>query len=181
MRGNITELKNFITNDYVVLDLETTGFSPAKEKIIEMAAVKVRNGSIISSFESFVNINEFLPIHIKELTGINDENLCNAPTIEGILPKFINFIDEEIIIGHNIPFDIRFIQTACAKNRYKLINNTYINTIAMSKLVFPEMPKRRLQDLSKECCLNIEPDHRALTDVLVTKYCYEYMKKLIQD
>ena len=98
------------TNDYVVIDLETTGLSPKYEKIIEIGAVRIRNGEVSDTFSTFVNPGKSLPPRITELTGINEAELVNAPYIEEILDEFLDFIGDDVLMGHNLLFDYSFIK-----------------------------------------------------------------------
>ena len=94
--------------DYVCVDLETTGLDPKTDKIIEIGAVRIKNGEIADRFQSFVNPGRLLSEKVKELTGISDEDLYDAPSIEEVLPKFLKFAKEDCLLGHSILFDYSF-------------------------------------------------------------------------
>ena len=104
-------------NDYTVIDLETTGLNPKLDKIIEIGGVKVREGSVVEEFNTFVNPGRKLSERIIELTGITDEEVENAPYIEEILPEFLAFIGEDILLGHNLIFDYSFVKKAVVNQK----------------------------------------------------------------
>lgn len=113
----VDDLKDMITNPrgqslkdrYVVFDIETTGFIPSLDKIIEIGAVKVENGQIVDRFSTFVNPKVPIPFRIEKLTGINDNMVIHAPEIEEVLPKFLEFCEGAIMVAHNADFDMSFI------------------------------------------------------------------------
>ena len=99
-----------LDDDYVVFDIETTGFSPEKNNIIEIGAVKVTNGEIVDRFSEFVNPEVPIPFEIEKLTSINDEMVKDAETIETLLPRFLEFIGDAALVAHNANFDVSFIR-----------------------------------------------------------------------
>ena len=105
----VNEKGQKLRDTYVVFDLETTGFSPVKDKIIEIGAVKVEEGKITDKFSTFVNPKVPIPFEITRLTSITDEMVMNAPTIEEVLPEFLEFIDGAALVAHNAGFDVGFI------------------------------------------------------------------------
>lgn len=164
--------------DYVCLDLETTGLDPKTDKIIEIGAVKVRDGEIVESFQSFVNPGRMLPVKIIELTGIRDEDLKDAPSIEEVLPSFLEFSGEECFLGHSVPFDYSFMKKAVVnmdgKNKYEKMG---IDTLKISRKHLASLESRRLSYLC--AYYNIEQNaHRALGDAVATHFLYQ---KLLRD
>ena len=121
----VDDLKDVIVNSknqqlddvYVVFDLETTGFSPDKNKIIEIGAVKVERGAITERFSTFVNPKVPIPFHIEELTSIRDDMVMDAPKIEEILPQFLEFCEGAIMVAHNAEFDMSFIRKNCERQQ----------------------------------------------------------------
>ena len=114
-------------DDYICLDLETTGLNPKTDKIIEIGAVKVRNGIIIDSFETFVAPERKLEKRITELTGITDEMLENAPAKEEVIPRFLEFAGEDILLGHSVLFDYSFINRAAVNCKLELRDRELIH------------------------------------------------------
>ena len=109
----LNEKGQTLDDTYVVFDLETTGFSSKNDRIIEIGAVKIKDGVIIDNFSEFVNPRRPIPYKITELTGINDQMVRDAMIIEDVLPRFINFIGDSVIVAHNAPFDTGFIRKNC--------------------------------------------------------------------
>lgn len=162
--------------DFVVIDLETTGLDPKYDEIIEIAALKVKNGKIIDSFESLANpmceIDEF----ITELTGITNEQLEQAPLLNDIFPTALDFIGNSIVIGHNINFDINFLYDKSEELLDKPFQNNYIDTMRLSRNLFPNFNHHRLIDLVERFGISDSVCHRAFSDASDTLKCYEYMK-----
>jgi len=173
-KGN--SLIEFI-NDYTVIDIETTGLSASKCCIIEVAAVRVRGGNIAETFQSLINPGYEIRGFITELTGITTEMLESAPYIDEVLPRYIEFINTDIIVGHNVNFDIGFICDKCKKWLSMPFMNDYIDTMQISRRLFREHRHHRLSDLIERFCVAETVEHRALSDALKTNDCYVYMKE----
>lgn len=156
--------------DYVVLDLETTGFSPAFDEIIEVGAIKVRDSQIVSEFNKIINVGHELPEFITELTGITDEDIRNGEDLGAVLQELELFIEESLIIGHNISFDLRFLN-ASSIDEYK---NDNLDTMIISRRMFKEERHHRLKDLKTRFDIKTE-SHRALSDTFAT---FQIFKKL---
>ena len=127
-----------LSDEFTVFDIETTGLSSTKDKITEIGAVKIRNGEIIDYFSSLINPEVPIPANIQELTGITDEMVKDAPTIDTVLPKFLDFVGNSVIVAHNANFDVAFIRNA-AKNMSLSVNNTILDTLELSRLLFPSL------------------------------------------
>ena len=159
--------------DYVCLDLETTGLDPKTDKIIEIGAVKVRNGEIVDSFQSFVNPGRMLPAKIIELTGIHDEDLKDAPSIEEVLPLFLEFAGDDCFLGHSILFDYSFMKKAVVnadrKNKYEK------NGIDTLKIARKHLALLKIRKLSFLCGYYgiVQKAHRALGDAIATHRVYQ--------
>lgn len=163
--------------DYVCLDLETTGLDPKVDKIIEIGAVRVKSGEIVDTFQSFINPGRMLPEKIVELTGICDDDLRNAPSIEEVLPKFLEFSGEECFLGHSVLFDYSFMKKAVV-NMDK--NNKYekegIDTLKIARKYLSALESRRLSYLCAYYGIE-QKAHRALEDAVATHRLYQ---KLIE-
>ncbi|MBQ2116928.1 MAG: ribonuclease H-like domain-containing protein, partial [Lachnospiraceae bacterium] len=101
-----------MVNDYVVMDIETTGLNPKSEKIIELGAARIREGKVVDTFSAFVNPGRSLSDRIVELTGISDRDVENAPYIEEIIQDFVDFTGDDVLLGHNLSFDYSFVKKA---------------------------------------------------------------------
>lgn len=168
-----------IPKDYCIIDLETTGLDPEFNEIIEMAAVRVRNRQIVDTFSVLVKPNGELDEFIQKLTGITNEMLANAENIEVALPEFLNFVGDDILIGHNINFDINFIYDNVQKLKNVPFSSDYVNTMRISRCVLPEMKHHRLKDLVEKFGIVHEHEHRALSDCQATFEVLNNLQKLI--
>ncbi|HEX7275963.1 MAG TPA: DEDD exonuclease domain-containing protein, partial [Acidimicrobiales bacterium] len=154
---------------FCVLDLETTGASPADCKITEVGAIKVRGGECLGTFETLVNPQTEIPFFITVLTGITTAMVVPAPTIGEILPNFLEFLGDAVIVGHNVRFDVSFLQAALANEGYPRMGNRWVDTCALARrLVRDEVPDCRLSTLADRMRLPHQPCHRAMADTLAT-------------
>lgn len=164
-------------SDYVVLDLETTGFDPTWDEIIEIGAIRVRDNAVVDTFSQLVKPSDPVDDYITSLTGITNDMLEDAPEINTVLPLIIDFIGDDIVIGHNVNFDINFLYDNCKEYQSKPFPNDYVDTMRISRRLFPEEKHHRLPDLEKRFNLHNNNAHRALSDVIVTNQCYECLLK----
>ena len=167
-------------DDYVVVDIETTGFSIGFDEIVEIGAVQVENGEIVSEFEQLIKpINKTVSGKVTEHTGITNEMLVDKPTISDVLPAFKNFIGNNVLIVHNNAFDINMLYDVFLEydSNEPLIND-FIDTLNISRRVFANEKGHRLEDMVKRCGVDEHVKHRALSDALNTQKCYEHMKAL---
>ncbi len=162
--GAVSGDKNeLFEGEFVVFDIETTGLSPINCKITEIGAVLVRDGKIVDKFNTFVNPGEHIPENITALTSITDEMVADAPDISEALPKFLEFTGDRILIAHNANFDIGFIRVACEGLKLPF-ENTYIDTLALSRYLNPELKNHKLDTLAKYFSLEDFHHHRACDD-----------------
>lgn len=161
---------------YIVFDLETTGFSSIKDKIIEIGAVKVVNGEVIDRFSTFVNPKRPIPFEITQLTGITDEMVIESPDIETILPQFLEFAGDGVLVAHNAGFDVGFIEQNC---RYLEITPhfVYIDTVALARVLLPTLSRYKLNVVAKALGIPLENHHRAVDDAKATA---EIFMKFVQ-
>lgn len=160
-----------ITDKCVVFDLETTGFSAAKNKIIEIGAVKVENGEIVDRFSSFVNPGEPIPYRITQLTSITDDMVMDAEPIDDVLPRFIDFIGDAYLVAHNASFDTSFIMENCARLGITY-DYTHVDTVELARLLLPHLPKYKLDVVAKDLGVSLENHHRAVDDAECTAEIY---------
>ncbi|MBQ9512957.1 MAG: PHP domain-containing protein, partial [Lachnospiraceae bacterium] len=154
---------NTLDSTYVVFDLETTGFSPVHNKIIEIGAVKIENGIITDRFSEFVNPKVPIPFRITNLTSITDDMVQNADTIEEVLPRFTKFCEGAVLVGHNVTFDIGFINENCRRLSLDA-DYTTIDTVGLSRAFFPQQGNHRLETVAKTLKVNLGFHHRAVDD-----------------
>lgn len=157
--------------DYVCLDLETTGLNPKLDRITEIGAVRVRNGIQTGTFQTFVNPGRKLEERITELTGITDAQLADAPEIEDVLPAFLNFLEEDILVGHSLLFDYSFLKKA-AVNRKLTFEKQGIDTLKLARRYLPQLEHRSLPFLCGYYAIPHKA-HRALEDAAATALLYE--------
>jgi len=166
-------------DDYVVVDLETTGLDPTYDEIIEFAAVKVESGTVVSEFQSLAKPSFPIDSFITEFTGITNEMLSTAPDAGTVLPRFLDFVGQATIVAHNANFDVNFLYDALTT--LNPFNNDFIDTMRLSRRLFRQERHHRLGDLTERFGIAGDIEHRALSDVMKTQACYEYMKKYIRD
>ena len=165
VRGKSTEP---LTGTFIVFDLETTGLNPANEEITEIAAVRMVEGEIRDSFQTYVNPHKPIPAEITELTGISDETVADAPDLDEAVPKFLAWAGEGQypLVAHNAGFDMGFLRTACKRLGIER-DFTSIDTLEMSRLMLPHLHKFKLNILAKELQAGPFEHHRASEDAAV--------------
>lgn len=168
-----------VLDDYISLDLETTGLDPSCNEIIEIAAVKVSCGKIVDSFATLVKPPYEVDDFITELTGITNDMLKDAPSLSAVLPSFIEFVGSSVIVGHNVNFDINFIYDSLERFNSVCFSNNFIDTMRLSRRLFKDFENHKLTTLVKNFGVSVQPEHRALADCEATQGCYEYMKQYI--
>lgn len=184
----VDDLKSVVTNsanqsldaDYVVFDIETTGFSPIYNKIIEIGAVKVSGGKIVDKFSTFVNPQEPIPYRIEQLTSINDSMVIDAPLIETVLPEFLEFSKDCVMVAHNADFDMSFII-----NEAKRLNCnrdfTIVDTVALARMLLPQISKYKLDTVAKALNVSLENHHRAVDDAGCTAEIFVKFIQMLKD
>lgn len=177
-------------NSYTIVDIETTGLDFEYCEIIEVAAVKYLDGFETKRFVSLVQpqpytyvdednniVTEYVDEFITNLTGITNEMLTNAPIPQDVIPKLMNFIGDDIIIGYNVNFDINFLYDAAEKTG-NMLKNDFVDVMRLARKLYPEMKHHRLKDMIEKFQIDINNSHRALDDVLATAKCLE---KILQN
>ncbi|MDF2878627.1 MAG: polC 1, partial [Clostridia bacterium] len=167
-----------LKDTYVVFDIETTGFTPGKDRITEIGAVKIKNGQVIDRYETFVNPEIDIPYRITELTGITDEMVKHAPKIETVIPAFLDFAGESILVAHNASFDIGFINYFASKQNQS-VPHTVVDTLGLSRLLLPQLSKHKLNIVAEHLGIDLENHHRAVDDAEATaKIFMKFIEKL---
>ena len=166
--------------NYVIFDLETTGLNTESDAIIEISALKVRDGSIVDEFSTLVNPEIHIPYEASAVTGIVDDMVKDAPVIEKALKDFICFIGNDVLVGQNIKrFDLKFIQRDAVRFFGKPVSNDYVDTLFLSQRYLPELESHSLESLADYYDISYEGAHRALADCHINKQVYDCLAKEI--
>lgn len=169
-----------VPSDYVVIDLETTGLDPQYNEIIEVAGLHFIDGIEQGRFHSLVKPQEEIDEFITELTGISNSMVSDAPQIETILPEFLNFIGNSIVIGHNVNFDINFLYDYAEELSLPSVSNDFVDTLRLSRFLYKDIKNHKLQTLITYLGVAEKLDHRALSDCSCTQKCYAIMKQHVE-
>ncbi len=170
-------LNNEYPSDYTIIDLETTGLSPYKNSIIELSAIKVRGDKIVDTFTELVKPSELINNFVRGLTGISNEMVANAPSINEVLKKYTDFIGNDIVLGHNVKFDIRFISQNLEKYfKRKFMNNSF-DTMVLSRRFCSDVTSHKLSSLAEYFNIDSKGHHRGLKDCEMTFYVYKNIKQ----
>ena len=154
---------------FAVLDVETTGGSPSTAALTEIAAAKYRGGECLGEFQTLVDPGCGVPPLISLLTGITDEMVHGAPSVSSVLPSLQEFVHGSVIVGHNVSFDLSFLDAALGDHGRAPLGNATIDTLALARrLVRPDVPDCKLRTLATALRLDHRPSHRALDDVRAT-------------
>ncbi len=183
----VDDLKDLVINDkgqkidseYVVFDIETTGLSPRFNKIIEIGAVRIKDGRVQDKYSRFVNPEVPIPYSITKLTSINDNMVLEAPTIEEVLPEFLDYVGDAILVAHNASFDTGFIKEF-AKRQGLPFDYTIVDTMTLAHILIPELGKYTLDRLCKQFNVSLENHHRACDDAAATAEIFVKMLKMIK-
>ncbi len=168
--------------NYTALDLETTGLNPKYEKIIEVGAVRVRDGKITEQFQSLIYPGKTLPSKITEITGITQQELENAPDASVVLPELLAFLGEDILLGHSIMFDYSFLKKASVNEGLWTSERQALglDTLKLSRIYLPQLPSRRLSALCEYYHISHHA-HRALGDAESTVRLYQILEEQFFD
>ena len=153
-------------DEMIVFDIETTGMSNQNDKIIEIGAVKIKNGEVLDRYNTFVNPGCPIPEEITELTSITDADVADARTIDDVLPEFLSFAGNSLLIAHNANFDVGFIRAA-AKELDIPFDSAYLDTLALSRYINPDLKRHKLDSLVEHYGLGDFHHHRACEDAEV--------------
>ena len=176
----VNSKKQSLDHPYVVFDLETTGFSPIVDRIIEIGGGRVENGQITKRFSSFVNPQVPIPFKIENLTGINDGMVVDAPLIETVLPEFLEFCEGAVMVAHNAGFDMSFIEQN--SERQGIQNEfTSVDTVAMARFLLPGLNRFKLDTVAKAVGVPLNNHHRAVDDAACTADIFVRFVKMLRD
>ncbi len=165
-----------------MFDLETTGINCNSDRVVEISAIKVQSEEATEEFSTLVNPGCSIPFYASKVNGITDDMVSDAPVIEDVLPRFLDFTGDLPLVGHNIhTFDLKFIYRDCEKYLGKSIENDYVDTLKMSRACLPEQKHHGLTDLAAYFGISTEGAHRALNDCRMTLAVYEELGKILRD
>ena len=167
-----------LVDDYVLVDIETTGLSPQRDDIIEIGAIKVKNNEVVDTYTSLINIGRNIPSHITNLTGITTNMMIKEgkDTVE-VLKEFMDFAGDNIIVGHNVNFDINFIYDKCEKYLNTYLSNDFIDTMKIAKRLV-DTPNYKLGTLADYFDVDYNGAHRGLKDVEITFEVYNKLRNI---
>lgn len=154
----------FNAPSYCAVDIETTGLSPKNDAIIEIAAVRVCGGQLAGSFSSLINPGVSISEEITKINGITNSMVEDAPAIDDVLPKFLDFLSDSVFVAHNSPFDLSFINEALMRRYYQKMVNPIICTLKLSKMIYPNFESHSLGSVTKKLKITMDNHHRALSD-----------------
>lgn len=167
-------------DNYVVLDLETTGLSKTRHKITEIAAARYCDGKIVDEFQSLVNPKVSIPGFITKLTGITNDMVKDAPTVDKVLPSFLEYLGDDPIVAHNASFDYGFIQHNAKKYGHEFCNDK-ICTRKLANRLLPELPSKKLSSICEHLNVKNVQAHRAMSDVHATVQVFSHFLDLMQE
>ena len=174
--------KEAFDGEFIIFDLETTGLSAGLERMTEIGAVRVKNGEVLEEFDTFVNPEKRIPDEVVKLTSITDEMVADAPLEEEALRMFMDFIGREdaVLVAHNAPFDSSFLKAAAARHGIKL-QYTYVDTVPISRALFPNLKNHKLDTIAKHLKLADFHHHRACDDARTLAGIFLAEAKIMQE
>ena len=167
--------------DYTVLDVETTGLSKYCCKLTEIAAIRVRDNRVVEKYQSLINPECNIPEFITHLTGIDNELVKNERTITEVIPEFISFLGEDIMVGHNVGFDYGFINYNSEKHLNQSLINPRLCTIKLSRRLLPDLASRKLASLCDYFEVTNDNAHRAMGDCIATNRIFSKMNAILHN
>ena len=184
----VDDLKEIVTgdkggtleDDFVVFDIETTGFSPVNNRIIEIGAVKVCGGQVTERFSTFVNPQVPIPFEIEKLTGIRDDMVTDAPLIAEVLPRFLEFCRGAILVAHNAGFDMSFMLENARRQELPM-EHTYVDTVGIARVLLPNQAKHTLDAVAKTLNISLENHHRAVDDAECTAWIFVKLIQMLEE
>ena len=169
-----------LDDTYVVFDIETTGFSSVRDRIIEIGAVKVEHGKIVERYSTFVNPQIPIPFEITKLTSITDAMVMDAPAIEKVLPEFMEFVGDASLVAHNAGFDVGFIEANLKRQNMerKLVS---VDTVALARVLLPTLSRYKLNVVAKTLGISLENHHRAVDDAAATAEIFVKFVEMLKE
>ena len=162
--------------DYTVIDIETTGLDPKWDEIIELAALRVRGGNVVDRFQTLVRPTHDIDEFIEELTGITNRSLLTAPFIAQALPGYLDFIGDDVVVGHNAHFDVNFIYDAAERFCGIAFRNDIVDTMRLARHILPDLSGHSLSNVSHALGVVRQGEHRSLVDCETTYAVLEALR-----
>ncbi|MEM6336509.1 MAG: exonuclease domain-containing protein, partial [Bacteroidota bacterium] len=150
--------------EFVVLDTETTGLEVTRDRVIEIGAVKVVGGRVVDTFQQLINPERHIPRKIAHLTGISDESVFDAPPAAEVVPQFMDFLGDGVIVAHNWPFDRRFLEAELSRLDLPMVQNPSLCTLRLARRLLTALPSKSLANLKRHYGIRTSRAHRALAD-----------------
>ncbi len=167
---------------FSIIDIETTGFNPENNDIIEIAAIKYQGNVVVDKYWQLVKPDTgLLPQHITQLTGITNAMVVDQPPIDEVLPEFVKFIKNSVIVGHNVSFDLSFLNYNLKKINRQTIKNPFICTDGLARRIMPDIDSKSLSNLAYHFNIPFKKQHRAMYDAEVTLKVFLKMIEFLQD
>ena len=168
-------------DDYTVVDIETTGLDRRYHKILEISALKVRDRKVVDEFSEIINPHEPIPSFIRNLTGITNEMARDGMELKDVLRKFKEFLKDDVIVGHNVNFDVNFLYDNFKIVLKEELTNNFVDTLRISRKLLPELKTHRLDDLTDYFVIEMRDKHRALNDCVLTNKVYLHLCEIVYD
>jgi len=156
------------TLDYIILDIETTGLEPTQDEITEIGALKTKGKELQTIFSELIKPKGIISPKITELTGIDSEMVKDAPPAQDVLPRFVEFIGDAVLIAHNAEFDLGFIKHHLKKLNNMEISNSIACTVRIGRYLLPDLPNHKLHTIAAHFGFKVENRHRAIGDAELT-------------
>ncbi|MFT9488310.1 MAG: PolC-type DNA polymerase III [Tepidibacillus sp.] len=167
-----------VDETYVYFDTETTGLSAEQNRIIEIGAVKVKNGKVVDEFNTLINPKTYISMRITQITGITNHDLMGKPTEEIVIPQFAEWLsDVDLLVAHNLYFDARFLRATFLRLGLPLFGGRGADTVAMARTALPGLPKHKLEVLSDYFGVPLNNAHRAIHDARAGQQVFEILKQ----
>lgn len=181
MTRNKGKRLNQYLGDYVVFDLETTGVRPGDDQIVEISAIRVREHQTVEEYSTLVNPQMHIPAAATAVNHITDQMVKDAPVLAEALSGFLQFVGNDILVGHNIhSFDLKFIYDGARRLFGAEVENNYIDTLFMARQCLPQLSHHKLSDVATYFHISTAGAHRALADCVMNQKCYEALGKIQQ-
>jgi len=165
----------------VIFDIETTGLEPTIHEITEIGAMKIKGAELQDIFSSLIKPKTAISAEITRLTGIDDELVKDAPPIEKVLPKFIEFVEDKPLIAHNAAFDVPFVKTMLKRINQPELTNSSLCTVKLSRKLLPQLPNHKLHTVAGHFGFKVQNRHRAIGDVELTFQVWTKFLPLLQE
>ena len=167
-------------DDYTVVDIETTGVCPGQSAIIEISALQYRNEVLTDTFSTLLNPHCPIDWFITRLTGITDDMVRDAPDAADVLPAFYRFVGDDILVGHNVNFDINFLYDNLLQKNALLLRNDYVDVLRLARRALPDLPNHKQTTVAAYFGVSVEGAHRALRDCEMCNANYVRLKRLLR-